>query len=157
MIFAPTGKVVATATVGADGGFEAHAPLPPKGLRASSKARYRARIGSEVSLNLKLVRRMLITRTSTAGSKVTIAGRVIPPLSLKPRDRTITLQRVVACKTVENVATLRPDATGAFHVTVTEPAGATAAVYRLRTRVRISAKSPKSAETFTLPRGVDFK
>ena len=98
MVFSGTGKTVATVTVGADGHFTATAPLPAKKLRNSNKARYVARIGSEASLALKLARRMLVTKVAAAGNRVTIAGKVIGPLATRPKDRTITLQRVVACK-----------------------------------------------------------
>ena len=65
-MFAATGKVVATARLGADGRFAAAAPLPPKKLRTSDKARYVAKVGGESSLTLKLVRRMLVTRVTSA-------------------------------------------------------------------------------------------
>jgi len=36
------------------------------------------------------------------------------------------------------------------------PAGTAAAVYRLRTKVRATRSSTRAADTFTLPRGVNF-
>ena len=139
--FGATRKVVATATVGADGRFTATAPLPAKKLRNSNKARYVAKIGSEASLALKLARRMLVTKVAAAGSKVTISGKVIGPLAAKPKDRTITLQRVVACKRAETVKTFTPAKNGSFSVTVNAPAGQKAAVYRLHTQVRRSPRA----------------
>ena len=131
LVFGATGKTVATVTVGADGHFTATAPLPAKKLRNSNKARYVAKIGSEVSLALKLARRMLVTKVAAAGDKVTIAGKVIGPLAARSKDRTITLQRVVACKSAETVKTFAPAKNGSFSVTVNAPAGQKAAVYRL--------------------------
>ena len=100
---------------------------------------------------------MLVTRVSAAADRVTIAGRVVPPLALKLADRAITVQRVVACSSVETVATVKPKRNGAFSVTVKAPAGQSAAVYRLTTKVRKSARSKSLARTFTLPRAVDFR
>jgi hypothetical protein len=156
LVFSATGKVVATALVGSDGRFKATAPLPPRSMRNSDRARYVARVGSQSSLNLKLARRMLVTRTGSAAGKVTIAGRVVPPLAAKPKDRTITLQRVVACKKTQIVTKFRPRPNGTFSVTVPAVAGQVAAVYRLSTRVRSSSKGTALKTTYTLPRAIDF-
>ena len=156
IVFAATSKVVARTVVGPDGSFAALAPLPGARLRNSNRARYLARVGTEKSLNLKLARRMIVTRIGAAGGKVTIAGRVVKPLAARAKDRAITLQRIIACKQSEDVTTFRPRASGAFAVTVEAPAGQGAAVYRLVTRVRPSARSKSSTRTFSLPRAVDF-
>ena len=156
LAFGPTAKTVAQATVGADGHFTATAPLPARKLRNSNKARYVAKIGSEASLALKLARRMLVTKVGAAGNRVTIAGKVIGPLATRSKDRTITLQRVVACKSTETVRTFAPARSGSFSVTVNAPAGQKAAVYRLSTRVRRNTKAKGLTTTFTLPRAVDF-
>jgi hypothetical protein len=154
--FGTSAKTVAQATVGADGHFTATAPLPAKKLRNSNKARYVARIGSEASLALKLARRMLVTKVAAAGNRVTIAGKVIGPLAIRSKDRTITLQRVVACRSAETVKTFAPARNGSFSITVNAPAGQKAAVYRLSTRVRKNTRTKKLTTTFTLPRAVDF-
>ncbi len=156
VVFGATGRTVAMVTVGADGHFTATAPLPAKKLRNSNKARYVAKIGSEASLALKLARRMLVTKITAAGDKVTIAGRVIGPFAARSKDRTITLQRVVACRSAETVKTFTPAGSGSFSITVKAPAGQRAAVYRLSTRVRRNAKAKGLTRTFTLPRAVDF-
>src|SRR3954447_10171414 len=80
IVFAAGGKVVARPKVQPDGSFHASAPLPPKRLRGSNRARYEARIGSQRSLKLKLTRRMEILRISAGGGKLLITGRVIRPL-----------------------------------------------------------------------------
>ena len=156
LVFGATGKTVAEVTVGADGRFTATAPLPEKKLRNSNKARYVAKVGSEASLALKLARRMLVTKVAAAGNTVTIAGKVVRPLATKPKDRTITLERIVACKKAETVKTFAPAKSGSFSVTVNAPAGQKAAVYRLSTRVRKNTRTRKLTKTFTLPRAVDF-
>jgi hypothetical protein len=81
---------------------------------------------------------------------------VIGPLAASSKDRTITLQRVVACKSAETVRTFAPTTSGSFSVTVNAPAGQKAAVYRLSTRVRKNERAKRLTTTFTLPRAVDF-
>ena len=66
---------------------------------------------------------MLVTKVTAASSKVTIAGKVVGPLAAKSKDRTITLQRVVACKSAETVKKFAPARSGSFSVTVNAPAG----------------------------------
>jgi hypothetical protein len=155
IVFAASGKAVATARVKSDGSFSATAPLPAAKLRNSTLARYQARIGSERSLNLKLVRRMLVTSLSAHSGKVTIKGRVTGPLAPKAKDRMITLQRVVACRRAQKVGTFQPRSDGSFRTTVSAPKGQRAAVYRLSTLVRVTGKS-RLARTYTLPRAVAF-
>jgi hypothetical protein len=153
--FEATGARVAQAKVRADGTFQATAPLPPRKLRGSNRARYRASVGKERSLNLKLGRRMRVTNVKSAAGKVTIAGRITRPLA-KPAQR-ITLTRRVTCKRSEVVKRFMPKADGTFEVTTPAPAGKAAAVYRLRTSVRKTTRNPKMFPTFTLPRAVELK
>ena len=149
-----TGKVVASAKVGKDGFFTTTAPLPPRAIRTSNAARYRAELGKELSLPLKLHRRMALTSITSAGGKVTVAGRVELPLS-HPAD-TIRLVRRVSCHKTVHVTSFRPASDGSFEVTVAAPKGATAAVYRLATHVPKTRKNPKRFPTFTLPTGIDL-
>ena len=149
-----TGKVVASAKVGKDGFFTTTAPLPPRAIRTSNAARYRAELGKELSLPLKLHRRMALTRLTSAGGKVTLAGRVELPLS-HPTD-TIRLVRRVSCHKTVLVKSFRPASDGSFEVTVAAPKGATAAVYRMATHVPKTRKNPKRFPTFTLPAGIDL-
>jgi hypothetical protein len=157
IVFAATGKVVARPKVAPDGSFAATAPMPPRRLRSSNRARYQARVGGERSLNLKLMRRMLVTSGRTSGGKVTIAGKVIGPLALRAKDREIVLERRVTCTRLVTVSRFRPRSSGAFKVTVPVPAGASAAVYRLRTKVRASTHGIRLSSTFTLPRAIGFR
>ena len=99
---------------------------------------------------------MIVTKVTGTRDKVTIAGKVIGPLATRPSDRSIALQRVVACKKAETVKKFSPAKSGAFSVTVDAPPGQKAAVYRLSTRVRRNARSKGLTNTFTLPRAVDF-
>jgi hypothetical protein len=151
-----TGRVVAHATVRKDGSFQTLAPAPPKAYLATNQkansVRYRAEIGKELSLPLKLQRRMIVTSLTSKGSKVTIAGRVVRPLTTPVS--TIRLVRRASCHKVVLVKRFKPHADGTFRVTVPAPRGATAAVYRMVTSVREKASNPRSYPTYTLPRGV---
>jgi hypothetical protein len=126
LVFAATGKIVAHAKVGANGRFAATAPLPPRALRRSSKARYEARIGKVRSLTLKLERRMQVLTIASKGGVVRITGRVVAPFARRAADRVIRLQRQVSCGKLTTGATVRPKANGTFSVSVKAPAGASA-------------------------------
>jgi hypothetical protein len=149
------GKTVARPTVQRDGTFTAKGALPPRALRRTNRARYQARIGNEKSLRLKLFRRMLVTRMTSAKGKVTIAGRIVLPLAHPVR--TITIKRRVSCTKNVVEKTLRPDSKGRFSVTLGAPPSGQAAVYRLATMVRKNTRNPKLFPTFTLPRAVALK
>ncbi len=153
--FTATGRTVATPTVLPDGTFSATAPLPPRAIRRTGRARYEAVLGSERSLRLKLVRRLLVTRLQSAGGKVTIAGRVTRPFG-RPMQPIVVTRRV-SCSKQEVVARIRPSRTGTFKVTVDAPPRTLAAVYRLATRVRGTERNPKLFDTFTLPRAVEIR
>jgi hypothetical protein len=149
------GKTVARPTVQRDGTFTAKGALPPRALRRTNRARYQARIGNEKSLRLKLFRRMLVMRMTSAKGKVTIAGRIVLPLAHPVR--TITIKRRVSCTKNVVEKTLRPDSKGRFSVTLGAPPSGQAAVYRLATMVRKNTRNPKLFPTFTLPRAVALK
>lgn len=150
-----TGRVVAHATVQPDGSFQTTAPLPPRRFRTPATrdlVRYSAEIGTERSLPLKLQRRMIVSRMSSHGGKVTISGRVVGPLTTP--STTIRLMRRLSCKAQALVKAFKPSPDGRFSVTVDAPEGQVAAVYRMTTFVRANRHSPKRFPTFTLPRGV---
>jgi hypothetical protein len=152
-----TGKVVAHATVGKDGSFATTAPLPPKAYTAThakaNSVRYRAEIGKELSLPLKLQRRLLVSSlTATKAGAVRITGRVVRPLTTP--IATVRVVRRVSCHKVVLVKRFKPRADGTFSITVPAPEGQAAAVYRLATSVREKASNPRSYPTYTLPRGV---
>ena len=91
--------IVAHAKVRKDGSFETTAPMPPQAVMAShTKAntlRYRAEIGKELSLPLKLQRRLIVNRLTSKDGMVTITGRVVRPLTTPVA--TIRLVRRVSC------------------------------------------------------------
>ena len=154
LVFAATGHVVAQATVAPDGSFGATAPLPARALRDGNSTRYQAVIGSERSLDLKLARRMVVTRLISAHGRVTIQGYVTAPLAFPFKKIVVT--RRLTCTTSEVVAEVLPDAAGHFRVNIAAPVGVQSAVYRLSTEVRKTALSPRLFPTFTLPRAVDL-
>jgi hypothetical protein len=152
--FTATGNVVARPKVRNTGLFRATAKLPPRALRATNRARYRAEIHKQKSLRLKLVRRMLVSSTRARSSRVTIGGRVVKPLATP--IRTIVVKRRLSCGRYQVVKRFRPAASGRFRITVGGPDSDQAAVYRLQTRVRKFTRNPKTFPTFTLPRYVDL-
>jgi hypothetical protein len=149
-------KVVAHAVVRKDGSFATTAPLPPRAVMAShtrsNTLRYRAEIGQELSLPLKLQRRLTVSSLTSKGRTVTITGRVTRPLTTPVS--TIRVVRRVSCHKVVLVKRFKPRGDGTFRVTVKAPKNQAAAVYRLATYVREKAGNPRKYPTFTLPRGV---
>ncbi len=147
-------KLVATATVAADGLFSASAPLPPPKLRGSNSSRYLAESGSLKSLDLKLTRRLVLDPPKSAAGKVTLSGEVQPPLAKPPA--TVLVQQQVSCAGTKTVAHFKPSASGHFTVSVPAPAGTTAAIYRLSTKVRGNTTSAKLFPTDSLPEPVNL-
>jgi hypothetical protein len=144
-----SGKVVATATVGASGAFSTTAPLPPARIRAGNGARYMAELGSLRSLDLKLTRRLALEPPSVAAGKVTLRGQVVPPLA-KPLA-TVTISQQIECGKTTVVARVKPSASGRFKVTLPIPAGAHGGLYRLTSSVAPSRGSRHSFATYSLP------
>ena len=86
-------SIVARATVQADGSFVARAELPPRDIRKTNRARYRAELGGAVSPFLKLARRMRVVGLDTRAGRITIAGKITLPLAkpvatIRVRQRT---------------------------------------------------------------------
>ena len=151
IVFAGTGKVVAKAVVARDGSYHTTAPLPPRSIRSTSRARYQATIGSERSPMLKLVRRVTVTSISAAGGRVTIAGRIIPPLGRPVQP--VSVRQRLTCSTSKVVGTFKPRANGSFRVSISV-AGTDEAVFTLVSKVRKNTRNPKLFRTASLPRPV---
>ena len=149
------GRRVARAKVGRNGVFRTTAPLPPRKLRRSNRARYQAVLGRERSLRLKLVRRMALRGVRSAHGRVTISGRVVGPLAEPVAP--IVVRRRVSCSRTVVVRRVRPAPDGRFRVTLAGPPRALAATYRFETKVRRKTTNPKLFPTFTLPRSVEFR
>ena len=155
LMFDATGDQVAQAVVGQDGSFTTTAPMPKADLRNSDIARYRAVIGKEQSQSLKLARRLQVTEMKAHGGKVTIAGKVVGPMSKSGSP--ITVKRRLSCSKYVKVGTVKPNRDGSFSYTFKAPTGTTEAVYRLSTTVLKRAGSDKEFPTYTLPRGVNLQ
>jgi hypothetical protein len=149
-----TGRTVARAVIQKDGSFAATAPMPPASIRATNSARYLATLNSERSLDLKLMRRMIVESTTAKNGKVTIVGRVVKPLAAPIAP--VYLERRISCKKTERVGSAMPGADGRFRITADVPEGESAAVYRLTSRVRKTYSNPKTFPTYTLPRGINL-
>jgi hypothetical protein len=150
ILFGTKNTQVATATVGAGGEFTTTAPLPPAKLRESVDTRYTAAIGKLRSLRLKLTRRLLLEAPKASGTTVTLSGQVTLPLT-KPIAPVIVEQQLECGKTTI-AKTFNPAASGRFHITLTVPASAEAAIYRLKSEVAANAHATKHGfATFSLP------
>jgi hypothetical protein len=149
------GKRVATATVQPNGLFTTTAPLPPAKVRDLLTTRYTAAIGKLRSLNLKLLRRLLLEPPTNSGRTVTLTGRIVLPLT-KPLAPLIVEQELECGKPVV-VRRLKPAASGRFHITLQVPAGAAAAIYRLKSSVAANRHSlAHGFTTYSLPLPVDL-
>jgi hypothetical protein len=152
--FMADGKTVARPRVRRDGTFRATAPLPDARIRGTNKARYEASIGKQRSMRLKLMRRMLVSEMSSREGVVTIAGRIVQPLT-EPVE-TVLVKRRVTCKRWKVVKRFKPARDGSFRVRLKAPKEGEAAVYRMTTRVKLYDWFAKTYPTFTLPRYVDL-
>jgi hypothetical protein len=147
------GRVVARPTVARSGLFDATVALPPAGIRHTNRARYRAAVGRERSLDLKLERRMVVTAvTAHANRRVTLSGRITRPLATPLQEVSVT--RRISCGNVKVVARFKPDSHGRFKVTLKGPRTDRVYVFRFRTKVRYKPGIPRLMRTYTLPRYV---
>jgi hypothetical protein len=141
---------VATAKVAANGQYATTAPLPPAKIRESNSTRYTAEVGKLRSVHLKLVRRLLLEPPKASGTKVTLTGQVTLPLT-KPIASVVVDQQLECGKTTI-AKTFTPSANGHFHITLTVPANAKAAIFRLTSKVAANERSVKHGfATFSLP------
>lgn len=147
-------RTVARPRVRRDGTFRATAPLPDPRIRGTNRARYEAAIRNQRSMRLKLQRRMVVSEMSSRGGVVTIAGRVVQPLT--DPVQTVLVKRRVTCREWKVVKRFRPRSDGRFRVRLKAPQEGEAAVYRMTTRVKLYDWFPKTYPTFTLPRYVDL-
>ncbi|HEY6892115.1 MAG TPA: hypothetical protein VI300_30205 [Solirubrobacter sp.] len=146
-------RTVATLKVPKSGLFTTYSKLPPASLRHTNAARYRAYVGNEKSLGLKLERRMIVTGTRKAGTrKVTLSGRISRPLATPVQ--TVTVTRQVSCGKQSVVARFKPAGDGRFKVTLAAPRADRVYTFRFRSRVRFSRAYPTLYQTFTLPQYV---
>jgi hypothetical protein len=150
------GRVVARVKVRRDLSFTAAFRLPPRSVRATSRARYYARLGARKSRALKFARRLYNTNINLRGRKLSFSGVVVGPLA-RPA-RTVVIRGAQACTALGSgvvLARAKPSRTGAFRVTLTLPkslAGLPFVFLRAQTVVRTSTRSRRSMPTFGLTR-----
>ncbi len=151
------GRKVARSTVSKRGEFSATAPLPPKGLRRSNRARFVAMIAGRRSLPLKFYRRMVTTRLDAHAGRVVFSGRVLGPLARSAPKRRVELRQQIDCRGATRViASTMPDRAGRFRFDVKAPSGRSA-TYRAVTNVQLTGTRKAILNpTFTLPRAVDL-
>jgi len=143
-------RQVATATVQPGGQFATTAPLPPARIRNAVSTRYSATLGSLRSLHLKLTRRLLLEPPKASGSTVTLSGIVTPPLT-KPAAP-VVVEEQLECGRTTIAKRFTPPASGRFHITLSLPAGAKAAIFRLTSSVAANSHATKHGfNTFSLP------
>jgi hypothetical protein len=146
-------RTVAHLKVAKSGLFTTSVKLPPSAIRHTNAARYRAYVGNEKSLALKLMRRMIVTGVRKAGTRrITLSGRISRPLATP--IQTVTVTRQVSCGKESVVARLKPSSTGRFEVSVKAPRRDRVYTFRFHSRVRYSTAYPTLYETFTLPQYV---
>ena len=144
------GKTVATTTVTANGEFKTTAPLPPANIREAVSTRYTAEIGKLKSLHLKLTRRLQLEPPKATGHTVTLTGQVTLPLT-KPAAP-ILVEQQLECGKSTIAARITPPASGRFHITITVPANAKAAVYQLKSSVAANTHATTHGfTTYSLP------
>lgn len=144
------GRAVATAIVQAGGQYRTSAPLPPARIREALTTRYTAEIGALKSLHLKLTRRLQLEPPRASGTTVTLTGSVTPPLTRPIAP--VVVEQQLECGRTTIAKRFTPAANGRFKITLTVPANARAAIYRLTSSVAASAHSTAHGfQTFSLP------
>jgi FG-GAP repeat len=143
-------KQVASAVVKADGQYTTTAPLPPAKIRNAVSTRYSAEIGKARSLHLKLTRRLALEPPTASGATVTLTGEVTPPLT-KP-VAPVLVEEQLECGKTTIAKTFTPPASGRFHITITVPVTARAAIFQLKSKVAANAHATSHGfTTYSLP------
>ena len=143
-------KQVASAVVKANGQYTTTAPLPPARIRNDVSTRYSAEIGTVRSLHLKLTRRLALEPVTASGTTVTLTGEVTPPLT-KP-VAPVLVEEQLECGKTTIAKTFTPPASGRFHITITVPGSARAAIFQLKSKVAANAHATRHGfTTYSLP------
>jgi hypothetical protein len=136
------GKRVATTAVATNGQFAATAPLPPAKIGASV---YTAEIGRARSPRLALTRRLQLEPPQAAGTNVTLTGQIELPLA-KP-IAPVVVEEQLECANTMIAKTFVPPASGHFHLAITLPAAARAAIFRLKSSVAAKGRVTSHSST----------
>jgi hypothetical protein len=147
-----TKAIVARPRVDRNGMFTATAPLPPRSIRSTNLARYRASIGSNRSLGLKLTRRLKLASTTVKNGRITMRGAITRPYPASPQ--TLLVKRRVTCTSWRVVKRVRVGRSGRFVVRVPAAKAGSVAVLRLQTLVPWRSDLTRLTRTYSLPRYV---
>ena len=141
------GGVVARTRIGAAGTFGTRVRVPP--MRGGRVLRYQAKLGTLLSRNVRLKRRMIVRSARLSGGRIVLTGRVsgAPRRGTRPLVRLLARPRGCGTRRVQvGSARLRRD--GSFRVSGLPLPGVDVAVYQARTKLR------GRSVTFTLPQTI---
>jgi hypothetical protein len=146
--YKPTGaKVVARATVGADGSFSASVKAPKKSLRASNKTLYRATVGAESTPWTKLSRRVASTTASYSGGKLVVKGLLTKPLMPK---KPVTITARTGCdQPWATVGTAAVKSSGSFSFSKAYAQSTGVIFVKVSAVVSKGGKKPKALRTYS--------
>lgn len=151
--FRPADDVVATAVVNGDGSFRATAPLPPRSIRNTDKARYRASLGTSTTPWLKLTRRLAVSGLHGLEGDLDIGGRLLGP---RVKGARITITTQTDCDAPPKVlGHIAVDSDGSFGRLVGLPETTSGLVVRLSAVVRSAGGG--TATTYSIARPVQIR
>lgn len=146
-------KTVGTAVVQADGSWKAEALLPAKKLIGTNKAMYKAELGAEKSMWLKLTRYLKLETITGGTGSVKASGRVEKRFPGQKIDVMISTD----CGKGKTAANLKVDSKGRFAGTIKVTGTAKSVTIRLRTKAKNPAKKNKGFYTYTITQPVTIK
>jgi hypothetical protein len=130
-----TGRIVARPKVAADGSWSANVAAPPRRLRSSNKARYRAQLGNTRTIWTKLTRRMQSTKVTYLNGRLQVVGSASLPLA--PRA-SAAVSASYNCGSYRNLGRIRVTSRGGYSGSVATKVNTTVALVRVRVSVRNS-------------------
>jgi hypothetical protein len=136
--------------VRSDGSFSVLVKRPSKPSTSSNRARYRALIGDQHTIWVKVTRRMNTTVVRSIGNgQLSVRGSVSLPLAPGQRVR---VTRSDACGKYRQVDTVRVGSDGKFSADVSQggPAPLEAVAIRLKLRVARASNSKKTFNTYSI-------
>lgn len=145
--YKPTGKVVGTAKVAADGSFVAKFKAPKKKLWLSNKSLYQASVGTEKTTWTKLSRRVASSSASYAAGKLTVKGLLSKPLF--PKAKATITARTGCGDPFTNFASVKIKSNGTFSVTAPFTPSSGVIFVKVAAVVSKGGKKPKALRTYS--------
>lgn len=148
--------VAGSAKVGADGRFSLKVKDGDQQNRiGANQRRYRAEIGSERSVALKVTRRFDATSVRASGTSWTVAAKASAPYRSGTQVKVLVANTCAGTAAWKQVATSKLDGKGRVSVQIPAPAAGSFQLVRLETSVPVSSKKgAKASKTYTVPRGL---